>query len=172
MIWDLADLSEQIAPLRGRWRIALPPCSPALGINFPLISFAKHHYSYGDETFPMDLAVGMPIAGVIPATGALRPRFRPNAYSIEQWRAGLPVRNRHLLGRAIKSAKSEMSVGRGGQKMADVKRGWVTKHTPVSNATLNSAALTSRYAIPSATVAAPRRSGLSTTTAHPVLTKR
>ena len=89
----------------------------------------------------------MPISGDIPLTGAIRPRLRPAAYTLSEWLAQLPVRNRQVLGRVVKSASSDLSVAFWNNTLDEAKRGWVTPPVAVANAILNSVALTPRYAL-------------------------
>ena len=101
MIAHLTALSERLTRQRGRWAACLPPNSPAVRLNFPLMYFLSIHFAYEDKDFAHDLAVGMPIAGEVPAAGALRPRIRGASITIEQWRGGTPARNRAILERIL-----------------------------------------------------------------------
>ena len=88
----------------------------------------------------------MPNDGDIPETGAPRPRFRAAVFTLAVWRAALPVRNRHIRDMVAKDAKSELSVARWNNNMADVERGWVNTPVPLSNSVFGPIALTPRYA--------------------------
>ena len=66
-------LSVRLNPLRARWVGALGADSPAVGINLPLIQFAISHFGYPDDVFAYDVAMGMPIAGAVPACATLAP---------------------------------------------------------------------------------------------------
>ena len=147
MLRSFSRLSTVLAPLRARWLGSLPPDSPAPKLNFPLFQFLTVHFEYPDATLAADLAIGMPIAGDVPFTGALRPRPRPAVHTLAEWRAQLPVRNRKILDRVVNAAKSDLSEACWYRTLDEVKRGRVTTPVAVTNAVLNSVALTPRYAI-------------------------
>ena len=144
----LKRLDLALAPFRVRWRMAIGGDSPDVGLNFPLIHFLAAHFAYSDKVFAYDLARGMSIAGDVPYCGTLTPRCRPAVQSLELWRADLPARNRLVLDRGVRSASAALTKECWFKTLGEVARGWITEPLPVTDAMLNSVALTPRYAIP------------------------
>ena len=88
----------------------------------------------------------MPISGEIPEAGAIRPTFRPSAFTLAEWLAALPARNRHILDVVVKDAKSELSVARRNNTLAEGERGWANTPVPLYGAALDAIDSTPRYA--------------------------
>ena len=147
MLAHLRALSGRLAGQRSRWVACLPQHSPAARLNFPLMYFLTVHYAYVDKDFVHDLAVGMPIAGEIPVTGALRPRVRNAVVTVEQWRARLPARNKAILERVLASKTDPLREECWSKTIEEFQNGWITAPQVVSPAMAASVALTPRYAI-------------------------
>ena len=114
--------------------------------QFPRFYFRSAHFGYVDTGFAHDLAYGMPIAGEVRATGALRPRIRPAALSVQQWRATLPERSRAIIKRAPESVGKPTTSQRRPKTSGEVAKECVTTPFPVTSAMSSSVALTPRCA--------------------------
>ena len=144
---ELTTLSEKLRGRRQLWVAALPPESPAIGINFPLISALATSIDYPDKDLVRDLATGMPIVGGIPECGTLTKWPRPATTSMQKWRKTIPERN----AAAIKRVKGETDMAlleqRWSKTNAEAAKGWVAPPQPPTRAVIDTRPLTPRYAI-------------------------
>ena len=109
MLAAIESISETLVPpMRPRW---ISANAPAAGTHFPPVHFPTAHFAYVDSEFSTDLAHGVPIAGHIPAAGALNPRFRSAVATLEGWSADIPSRKRQILERVKASHGAEISAG-------------------------------------------------------------
>ena len=104
--WRLPTGWSPIA-LRGALCCLLTP--PPGTSTFPLIHLLAHALGYEDTTFFRDMTNGMPIAGGAPSTGVLVPRVRTASSTVDQWRAGIPERNRMLVKRVRDAQGTEQA---------------------------------------------------------------
>ena len=147
MIDVFSQVSGRARCLRIRWISLLSPISPDAGINFPLICIMARKSDIPDEKVVKDLAYGMPIAGPVDSTPGLTPRKKFALPSYRQWESGIPGRNKEVIGRALKSQGSDISVEVRGKTFGEAKMGWITEPTDVTQAILETVPPTPRYGI-------------------------
>ena len=144
---QLENCSLTLTPLRHRWVQRLPEKSPAAAINFPLIYLLMNALEYPDEHFATELSKGMPIAGPIAPTPGLTARKRCAELSYQEWKEGIPARNKKIFDRVLKSQGSELTEICWQKTLSEVEQGWITPPVPVTDIMLQTIPLTPRYAI-------------------------
>ena len=144
---SLSALSERLAPQRAAWRASFPAYSPSRELDFPLIHALASTLRHKGESFVKDMARGMPIAGVVHPTNVLPERGRPATLSIEDWKAGIPGRIARIVDFTQPDQGSTLAVTRWERTLDEVRKGWVTEPTSISDDMLKSIALTPRFAI-------------------------
>ena len=83
-ILTFREVVAKMEPRRGRWANALPSESPDRKINIPFLHSLVKRNGYVDSSIVDDIAKGMPIAGDIAPTGALRPRVKEAEMTLEE----------------------------------------------------------------------------------------
>ena len=147
MRWGLKILSDKLTEHRKQRAEALPPDSPAKGINFPLAQALASSLAYPDKEFSQDLAMGMPIAGDIPACGTLANRPMPATMTMKTWRESTPQRNAEAIERVKTVADKELYDLCWAKPNAAAVKGWVTGPQPLTRAIIDTRPLTQRNGI-------------------------
>ena len=94
------------------WKESFPAGSPARALHFPLIALIARATDFPDTTLINDVRIGMPIAGLVPATPTLTARCRGAVWSVGEWRASVPRLHASNIDRAVKSQGSGMAKDR------------------------------------------------------------
>ena len=140
-------LADDLGPLKSRWSARLPEDSPARDIHFPLISSIANLFSFEDTEFVNDLSKGMPIAGPISPTPGLTTRKREAQMTYQEWKRGIPKRNREAIDRVSKTQGSDVAGACWEKTLKEVTAGWVTEPVDLTDDIAQTVPLTPRYAI-------------------------
>ena len=143
----LDEINGTLKSVKEKWAAALPPKSPASGVNFPIIYFISKTFSYPDTNFANEFSKGLPLVGEIKPCEVLVPKLRDASLTIQQWRAGLPARNRKIIGQLKKNSDSELSRHCWMKTLNEVQKGWVSTPEPISAKTIETIPLSPRFAI-------------------------
>ena len=88
-----SDVAMKLQKQREAWSESFPVGSPARALHFPLMALIARTIEFEDKELINDLCVGMPIAGVIPATPSLTARGRNAVWPVGEWMAAIPRLN-------------------------------------------------------------------------------
>ena len=141
-------VAVKLAPYRKKWSENLPPGSPARALNLPLLHILVKRNGYVDSSIVDDMALGMPIAGEIGVTGALKPRERPAETTLEEWTRGVPERNKEVIDRVGRFRNSTMGPECWEKTRKEIDDGWLTHPVPLTPVIAESICLSPRFAIP------------------------
>ena len=142
----LHQMANAWEPHRAQWAAALPPDSPANGIDFPLIFFVGTTLGFPDTQLVNDLACGMPITGDMPPIPTLSSRKRKAPCSTESFTEGARARNAANIRRARKHQGTRLGKACYEKTMIEVAAGWISTPVPVSEVH-PSVPLTPRFAL-------------------------
>lgn len=126
------DIDANHPPYRARWPNRLPAGSPARALNSPLLRLPGARFDYPDKRVAQNMALGMPIAGDIPACDALLSREKPATTTMGHWAAGIGARNSAAIGRVEGFRSTELGPGRWRKTLAWIAAGWLTETTPLT----------------------------------------
>ena len=110
MLQHLQDLSNKLEPTRNKWRKAPPRDSPSRDINFPLLHLILTSLEYNDKSMTGDVSRGLPIAGPVPITNALKAKRKASTLTVEDWLSNIEKRNTSIAKRISEPRKFELSV--------------------------------------------------------------
>ena len=143
---ELEEISKSLDRFREPWYERLPAGSPARNVNLPLIHLISCTVGYPDVNFARDLALGMPIVGTIPDSNVLTERARGITATFEEWKKGIPSRNKEVVERAKKYQEHELASARWAKTLGEIKAGWVSEPVPINDVVLGKIPLTPRFA--------------------------
>ena len=121
--------------------------SPSGHINLPLLLLLVRRFNYADQKIIEDLMLGMPIAGDIPECQSLMPRVKPATLSMEEWSKLIPERNKEAINRVERFRTTELGAECWRKTLSEIKAGWVSEPSPLSQHVAETVNLTPRYAI-------------------------
>ena len=94
---QLKDTNQKPTPLVDKWASTLPPNSPAIRVNSPLIYFITFALTYPDSKLACEFSKGSPLLGEIEERNVLAAKPRGAPLSLDTWKRGIPARNRKSL---------------------------------------------------------------------------